>query len=142
MTGVGTGIGRDAVIEPFDEGLHIIVPHSGIGRTLNPCHQNSAQVIVGEEFLLVVAQIRGFGPTLLIGFPIVGGDSKAHTWNHGHGLMAAVEHQSGYLLDGELRGEVGSTLLGREAPVLIGVERVVAVQVLEGKAVDRQQFHA
>ena len=56
--------------------------------------------------------------------------------------MAAIEHQSGYLLDGELRGEVGSALLSREAPVFIGVERIVAVQVLEGKAVDRQQFHA
>ena len=55
--------------------------------------------------------------------------------------MTAVKHQSSYLLDGELRGKVGSALLGREPPVLIGIERIVAVQVFEGKAIDCQQLH-
>ena len=79
-------------------------------------------MVISEELLLIVAQVRGLGSALLVGFPVVGGNSEAHTLNHRHSLMAAVEHQAGNLLDGELRGEIGSTLLSREAPILVGIE--------------------
>ena len=119
MTGVGTGVGGDAVVKTFDKGLHVVVPLCGDGRTLHLGDQDGPQVVVLQEFLLVGCQV-------LVG----------------HRLMAAIEHQTCDFLEGEFRGQVGSTLLGREAPVLIGIQGVVTVQVLEGVAVDRQDLHS
>ena len=140
MARIGTGVGRDAMVETLYEGLHIVVPYGSDGRTLHTCHKDSPQMIVGEKLFLVVTEVRGFGTTLLVVLPVVGGDAEAHRGNHRHSLMAAVEHQSGNLLDGELGGEVGSTLLSWEPPVLVGIERVITIQVLEGKAVHGEQL--
>ena len=117
MTGIGTCVGGDAVVEALNKGLHLIVPLGGNDRTRHLGDQDGPQVVVLQEFLLVGCQV-------LVGYR----------------LMAAIEHQTCYLLQGEFRGQVGSTLLGREAPVLIGIQGVVAVQVLKGEPVNGQQF--
>ena len=105
------------MVETLDKGLHLIVPLGGNDRTRHLGDQDGPQVVVLQEFLLVGCQV-------LVG----------------HRLMAAIEHQTCDFLEGEFRGQVGSTLLGREAPVLIDIQGVVAVQVLESKTVNREQL--
>ena len=117
MTGIGTRVGGDAMVETLDKGLHLIVPLGGNDRTRHLGDQDGPQMVVLQEFLLVGCQV-------LVGYR----------------LMAAIEHQTCDFLEGEFRGQVGSTLLGREAPVLIDIQGVVAVQVLKGEPVDGQQF--
>ena len=116
---VRAGVGRDTMIQPLDEGLHPVVPLGSCPRTLHARDQHSPQMILAEEFLLVFSQ---FG--------------------RGHGLMAAVEHQPRNLLFRQFRSQIGSTLLRREPPVLVGIQRVIAVQILERIAILRQQLHA
>ena len=99
MTGVGTGIGGDAVVEAFDKGLHVIVPLGSGCWALHTCDQHRPQMIVAQELGLIGCQRRV-----------------------GHSLMAAIEHQSGYLFYRQLRGQVSSTLLSRETPILVGIE--------------------
>ena len=90
------------MVEALDEGLHVVIPYGSDGRTLHTRHKDGPQMVVGEELLLVVAEVGGFGSALLVVLPVVGRDTKAHRGNHRHSLMATVEHQSGNLLDGEL----------------------------------------
>ena len=97
-------------------------------------------MVIGEELLLVVAEVGGLGAALLVVLPVVGGDAKAHRGNHRHSLVAAVEHQSGNLLDGELGSEVGSTLLSRKPPVFVCIKRVVAIQILEDETIHGEQL--
>ena len=116
---VGGVVGRDAVSERLHEGLHVVVPAGRCFGALHGGHEHRPQVVFLQELLL---RIGDFGPT--------------------DGLMAAVQHQTGDFLDGELRGEVLCAGLGREPPVLIRVQRPVAVQVLEGIAVHGEEGSA
>ena len=79
MARVGGVVGRHAVSETFDEGLDVVVPPRCIGRGGDACHQDGAEIILFEEFLLGI------------------GDSRSVD-----GLMAAIEHHSGYLVNGKL----------------------------------------
>ena len=56
--------------------------------------------------------------------------------------MGTVEHQSCNLIDTQLRGQVGGTLLWTSAPVFVDVEFPISVQVFESKTIYRKQFDA
>ena len=116
---VGGVVGRDAVAERLHEGLHVVVPAGcGLGA-LHGGHEDRPQVVFLQELLLRVGDFRP-----------------------ADGLMAAVEHQAGDFLDGKLRGEVLRAGVGGEPPVLVRVQRAVAVQVLESEAVHGEEGSA
>ena len=50
--------------------------------------------------------------------------------------LAAIEHQSCNFFYRQLSSQVGSLLLWRPSPVLVNIQRVVAVEILEGKTVN------
>ena len=56
-------------------------------------------------------------------------------------LMHTVEHESCNVLCAQLLRQILSPLLRGQPPVLIAVESAIAVHILEGFAIDRQQFH-
>ena len=56
-------------------------------------------------------------------------------------LMHTVEHESRDILRAQLLRQILSPLLRGQPPVLIAVESAIAVHILEGFAIDRQQFH-
>ena len=60
----------------------------------------------------------------------------------GKGAPAAVGQVGGDLLAAHLVGQVAGAGLVVQPPVLIGVQRAVAVQVLEGEAAGLEQLHA
>ena len=60
----------------------------------------------------------------------------------GEGAPAAVGQVGGDLLAAHLVGQVAGAGLRVQPPVLIGVQRAVAVQVLEGEAAGLEQLHA
>ena len=106
------------MIKPLYICLHIIIPFCSRIRTGHNGYQNSTQMVVAKKLLLLCRQ--------------------SVCW---HRLVTAIQHQSGNLLNRQFRSQVGSTLLGIQAPVLIFIKRVIAIQILEGKAVNRKDFH-
>ena len=94
-----------------------------------------AQVVLFEEFALLVGEVPALHAALGERLAAVGGAAEA-VGGSGDALMPAVEHQAGDFFDAELRGEVLRAGERRLAPVFIDVQRAVAVQVLEGVAVD------
>ena len=50
-----------------------------------------------------------------------------------------MQHETGLLLDGEARDEVGRAGFDGQAPVLVGVELRVYVEIAEPKAVERER---
>ena len=142
MAGVGTGVGGYAVVEALDEGLHVVVPTGGIGRGLHAGDEHGAQVVVFEEFLLLIGEVAGRRTRLFVGFPVVMGGRVTGSFFHRDGLVGTVEHQTGNLFHRQLRGKVGSAFAAWQAPVFVGVEGVVAVEVFERIAVDGKDFHS
>ena len=115
---VGGVVGRHTVSEAFDEGLDVVVPPRRIGGGGDARHQDGAEIVLFEEFLLGI------------------GDSRSVD-----GLMATIEHHSGSLVYGELRREVLGTDERVLAPVLVGVELTVPVEILEGATAPGQDLY-
>jgi hypothetical protein len=66
--------------------------------------------------------------------------SRAHACNahRAAGWQGAVHHLPGLLVESHTRDEVGGALVRRQAPVFIGLQLAVAIEVAERQAVDRQ----
>ena len=109
VAGIGAVVGGDTAAQRFHKGLHVIVPAGSDFGTSDSGDKHGAQVVFFQEFDLCVGQ---FGRR--------------------NGLVGAVEHQAGDLLDGEAAGQVDGALVSRTVPVLIRVELSVAVEILEG----------
>ena len=116
---VGRVVGRDTVAERLGELLHVIVPAGGHFGAFHRGHEDGSEVVLREELTLCVSDFRC-----------------------AHGLVAAVQHQAGDFLDGKLGGQILGTGFGGKPPVLVGVQRAIAVQILEGEAVHDQQRRA
>ena len=140
MARVRTGVGRYAMVESLYECLHIVVPAGGIGRTFHPGDEHGAQVVVLQKLLLLVGEAAGRHPALLIRLAVVVGGRETVARTHRDDLMGTVEHQSGNLLHRQLRRQIGSPLTAWQTPVLISIERVVAVEVLKGISSVGKQF--
>ena len=141
MSGIGTVVGRNAMADAFHQRLHIVVPTCRHLGALHFRDQDMAHIILDQELALRIRQVGSLASALGKRLTIIQRRAKPLRSTRNR-LMRAIKHQAGDLLDRELRSQVGRTLLGLQAPILILVELAIAIQVFEGKAINGQQLHS
>ena len=141
MSGIGAVVGRDAMTDAFHQRLHIVVPTCRHLGALHFRDQDMAHIILDQELALRIRQVRSLASALGKRLAVIQRRAKPLRSTRDR-LMRAIKHQAGDLLDRELRSQVGRTLLGLQAPILILVELAIAIQVFEGKAINGQQLHS
>ena len=139
VPGIRADIHRNTMGLCFRKGLHLIVPQGSSFCILQKHGKHMAQMVLLQEFLLLIGQRPCISAAFLKRFSVIG-SHKRSTCKKGHHLMTAVHHQSGDLLNGQPTCQILCPLLRAEPPVLVGKQLPRARQVLKVQAVLFNQF--
>ena len=126
----------DTVSEALYISLGLVVPLDGNLSAANSCEQHMTQIVFCEKLLLLVCEVPRISSALLEPFSVI----MPPPCRHRKSLVSAIQHQTGNLLNAQLRGKVGRPVLETSSPVLVNIEAAIPVQVLEGVPVHCQDI--
>ena len=119
VTRIGADVDRNTIGQRLGKGLQLVAPAGRGMRILQPGSQHMADMIVFQELLLLIRQIRRRSAAFLKRLAAIGADERSPAPS-GHHLMAAVEHQACHFLDAQAGRQIARPLLRRKPPIFIG----------------------